>query len=414
MRQIIKKNISIKNISLIFLSLYIITLFIFNYNLRLNFISEMFFIISFGTSLLAFILGEKKFKFEFPHLFITLFFLFSAISILWSTDQAVAFSHNIRLFQLYLLLLLVYHSIDNIDDLNLIIKSIFIGGILMSIYAFILYGLDGIINAIGEGSRLGGDVNQENSFGLYSAVTFFIGLYIAMFNKKKRYYIYILLPAIFIFLSGSRKAILIFIICLPIFFIFNSRKHIFIKTFVLYFFVIFFIYLTMNSTNLPPFLNRLDILLEGLFRDGELDNSSSTRIDMIRFGIQLFKEKPLFGYGASQYRIHYLHHFGEFRPPHNNYIDLLVSYGLIYFIIYYSTVMYFLYTLTKKYIKSGYSIYILFSLMMILFIINDFTSQSNTFKLFYIFLGLLFALFKKNTNKYRISEMKRGGGITLK
>ena len=48
------------------------------------------------------------------------------------------------------------------------------------------------------------EVSQENSFGLYSAVTFFIGLYIAMFNKKKGI-TYILLPAIFIFLSGSRR-----------------------------------------------------------------------------------------------------------------------------------------------------------------------------------------------------------------
>ena len=47
----------------------------------------------------------------------------------------------------------------------------------MSIYAFILYGLDGIINAIGEGSRLGGEVNQENEFGLYSAVTFYWIIY---------------------------------------------------------------------------------------------------------------------------------------------------------------------------------------------------------------------------------------------
>ena len=76
----------------------------------------------------------------------------------------------------------------------------------------------------------------------------------------------------------------------------------------------------------------LTTLLNGVDTNSTYHNSSDTRLLLIRYGIDLFKEKPIFGYGLDGYRI--------VTPltgyyAHNNYIEIMVDLGLIGLILYY-------------------------------------------------------------------------------
>lgn len=58
---------------------------------------------------------------------------------------------------------------------------------------------------------------------------------------------------------------------------------------------------------------------------------------MIKFGIEIFKNKPLIIYGLNNYKILLFKSIGFENYAHNNYIELKVDLGLIGVTIYYLT-----------------------------------------------------------------------------
>lgn len=145
---------------------------------------------------------------------------------------------------------------------------------------------------------------------------------------------------VIVILSMSRKAISYFLIPLAIYYIFSDKdtlkrlKNIFVLLILTYFG--YFLILKI------PFLyhlvgSGLEELL-GFWKNSTGDDSAAGRKTRILWGLSWFYKKPLIGYGVMNFN--YL--FGSVEKTSdmvvadNNYIELLVSYGIIGFILYYS------------------------------------------------------------------------------
>jgi len=61
------------------------------------------------------------------------------------------------------------------------------------------------------------------------------------------------------------------------------------------------------------------------------DGSANVRMSMITEGWKIFKDRILFGYGATNYSV--VSRFGTYA--HNNFIEVLVDFGLVGFVLYY-------------------------------------------------------------------------------
>ena len=93
-------------------------------------------------------------------------------------------------------------------------------------------------------------------------------------------------------------------------------------------------------------LTRLEQSLEG--------NSSSTELRMkfITFGWDKFLESPILGYGIEHFEILYSDRYSVRLPSHNNYIQLLTSFGIIGLILWYYSYCKFLKEGIKYFFKN--------------------------------------------------------------
>lgn len=187
--------------------------------------------------------------------------------------------------------------------------------------------------------RIGGDFLNENTFGTYMANAFFCCL--VMFGKLKSqrpvFAIALLLISPFFIvmclLSVSKKAILYIIFGFAILLLFllrnyhGGRKIIALYISVLAIAVIY--YLIMYIPAFRSVSLRFSSLFDHL-SDSSLGSSSDRDRDkMISIGLSAFINSPIFGNGTAYSSTL----FGVYA--HNNFVELLMNYGIIGFSIYY-------------------------------------------------------------------------------
>src|SRR5699024_4855189 len=103
--------------------------------------------------------------------------------------------------------------------------------------------------------------------------------------------------------------------------------------------VIFLIIVYFLIMNIPTFYDLIgsrvnELVNLALGRNVE-DTSINTRMRLIEIAIDFFIDKPIFGYGLDSFRL-----IGPWWiVADNNYLEILVSSGIIGFLIYYSYVI---------------------------------------------------------------------------
>ena len=80
--------------------------------------------------------------------------------------------------------------------------------------------------------------------------------------------------------------------------------------------------------------------MDGLFKGGTTDQSFNQRQAMIDRGWKWFLKKPFLGYGLSNFSVLHRELFGWETYAHNNFIEILVSGGIVGFALYYSIYVY--------------------------------------------------------------------------
>ena len=281
---------------------------------------------------------------------------------------------------------------------DVLFYALFVSGIALMLFSFVVYGFEGFFDILQEEERLGGEISNENTFGKIFAYGVISGLYLVIYQKKYWCSIVCFLFLAFSLASGSRKAILIIIIGVTLLlFIKVGLKRpvafvVILATLLTSLFLI--IQLPMFSVANERFIT--------LIFGGENDYSTHARNRMIAVGVDLFTQKPLIGWGVASYAS--VSGFNTYS--HNNFIEMLANYGIIGFVLYYSIHTYILLTLFVKIKNAGPQQAMMFTLVLTS-LIMDYGNVSYDMKWMWMILGAGMAL--SADTKKRNTELKVPG-----
>ncbi len=384
-------KIDFRKVALISLYFYIATLYTMVYSTSLNLISKALFIITLGFFCLHMVTNPRINKGKI-YVFFFSYALYSSLSCFWSPDFDIAFSRNMTLYQILALVFIVYNLVETESELDSVFQSIFWGTMVMCGQTILRYGPVGVFNMMMKGTRIGTEINQANAFGYYCAIAFLIAMYNVIYKKKKVFLFLAVIPLVFSFASGSRKSIIVVIAATALIIALKNGKIRVSQIVVALGVCILLFAVFYNIEALQPFFRRFTAMLD-VFDSGDLgsgDNSIAKRVDMIRFGLELIKNNPLFGYGTEQYNVLYEMEYGIMRPAHNNYIQSMVSFGIIGTSIFYGMYVYIGSKLYKS-IKNKNHMAILVMVIMVTELVNQLTAGAFLNKFAYIYLSLAFA-----------------------
>lgn len=379
-----KRWYEIENLSVYSIGFYILTVFIFNADVRLNSISQLAFLFMVGCCFLYVLSSSGNVIFGKALLWGGLVLFLSALSYFWAIDKNLAFKKIITIAQLVVLFMSIYIVIDTRKKINTIINCIILSGYLMYFYMFVTIGIKETIVMFSDGLRVGGETNQENTFGYYSAIVFILSLYQLLYKKQKKYLFLLPMPVIMGLLSGSKKSLLLLVLATLLLITFKNRKRIF-TSLLISLVIIVSAGVVLNQFG---FFN----LVFGRINDaiGGNDGSTESRLQFISFGWQKFLDKPLLGYGVEQFEVLYSKEFLTRHPSHNNYIQLLTSFGVIGLVVWYSAYIYVLGIGVKNFYRDNLAPII--TLLAITTFVNDITTTTLINKFTYILLAISFAV----------------------
>lgn len=279
---------------------------------------------------------------------------FFGLSLLWSINFKLS---GYILFQMIPIMIVSFGTIRYLKDdrqLMTIVKCLFVLNLIMLVAILMM----GNIGALEEGARLGGkgsalneDVDNAiwngNSIGMQLCFAVFFGMIIFMrdgMKTKAILFIPVALMMIYVILmTGSRKALVIQLMPVAVYFIQNS-KHSFIKVFpmVVMMFALAY-YVVMEIPAVYEVLGtRMETLGDIADRGTDAEGDVS-RLYLIQYGIEWFKQHPILGVGINCFRVlsnNTAMFWGKNFYAHNNYIELLVDVGLVGTMIYYAGYVY--------------------------------------------------------------------------
>ncbi len=333
----LKKKIPLfQRLAELFFSVYLVTLYIFVDRGATLLISKVVFILFAGCTMF-FLLQRKRLHIGKKMMLSYISFTWMYATTFWARNIYYASEKMGTMWLLFILFFLTYNLFYEKEDAHeYLVKNLYISGIALIGYSIYTYGFSTVIDMMSTQSyvRLGSEINQANTFGMLNAVTLMIAFYYLLYRRKFKIFHIAIVGISFLFAmsSGSRKALLM--ICIGVLFLVYKRygirqiyKIVAIGTVLV---VVF-----MAVIQLPMFdfiTHRLEQTMEVLTGEGRGDNSTKLRLSMMEEGWRLFKERIPIGYGANNFAV-----ISGFRTyAHNNFVEILVDFGLIGFVLYYS------------------------------------------------------------------------------
>src|SRR5699024_3248830 len=131
-------------------------------------------------------------------------------------------------------------------------------------------------------------------------------------------------------------------------------------------------------------LGRLDKALSGN------DMSTEMRQLYVEFGLKKFIESPIWGYGIEHFCLLFGEQYGSIEAPHNNYIQVMTSFGIIGLVVWYRSFFKFLAYSTRNFFEDEFSP--LLMILVIIYLVNDITTTTLTNKFSYILVALCFSI----------------------
>ncbi|MBQ4602692.1 MAG: O-antigen ligase family protein [Clostridia bacterium] len=389
--QLEKKYGFFKLMSMVFLTLFIYSMYVLAYSERLNFISDIFFLGAIAFSLLNFIITKDGFKFDYSFFSLLLFVMYAMLTTFWALSDTGVTGFISTLVQLFGFYLMIRINIQDEKDLRVVLWAIYVGTVIMCLYTVSYYGVGEIISRISVGGRIGQEINQSNGMGIYCTVLNILSLYYIMMEKKYWCLISLVLSSFVMLGAGSRKSFLLMGVALLLLFMFKSKNGIALRFMAIAAVLIVAIYLVLEFADRESnyFLFRIAQVFE-IFQDdaGTLrDDSLLTRSGMIQYGLELWSDNPVFGYGPEQYEYFYSLLHGVRRPPHSTFIQVLVGYGSIGFVLFYG-IYGFVYTKLIPMLKNQRKYSILMLTLSVVFLINDIGANMLNNKYLYLFFAI--------------------------
>ena len=290
----------------------------------------------------------KRYSLSGYTLWSVLVVLFAFGSIFAATKQSYTFSQSISFMQpLIFCNLIIPFMQESHKNYQFVLQSIIISAVVLLLRLWIntplfLWGTTRVGETIGY---------NPNTIGLVLSLSSVLSYYLFNQNRKNVYLFAMVLLGFASLFSGSRKAFAILLVGVFLLSMIsvNNRKQFLISFIIGVSLLTLLLYLTLKWEPLYQVIGkRVESLVQGL-AGGTTDSSTSTRFDMISTGLQYFIQKPFFGYGLGNYR--FISGYNTYS--HNNYTELLVSFGLFGTALYYAMHFYILGKSIKLIAKKG-------------------------------------------------------------
>ena len=329
-------KISMDRLIELFFFLYICGLVAFNRGYGFDaFFCRMSFVMLVGVEILG-----LSIKHQWKHFFIKkticlmlLFVLYYFTSFIWSKniDDGLYYLNNF--IQIVLSILIVTQHIKEKADLENYLKLVLFALTYMAIVLLIR------TPSTVWGSERVGEIMAMNSntVGMYCATAWIICLYFG--EKKKLYYFLGGLFVVIAFFSGSRKALIMVLMGFCVFWIVKEQglKKVLNIVVAIAFILIIFNQIMTNEKFYNVLGYRMEKTIDAFMGEDVQDGSADERAFYREHAIDLFKERPLLGYGANGF-VTQLREEGYWHVAysHCNYTELLVTLGVVGFLLYYS------------------------------------------------------------------------------
>ncbi len=260
------------------------------------------------------------------------FLLYSGISIFWANDKIYALQLLKDMIYIFSFIFLIIFFITDSDKLkkivHLFIATCIYSSIIILAFNNNLVGTDnfGMITGL-----------YFNRIALLLCYGIFFCFYLYKKNHKKKYILFMLLFYFVIYLTGSRKSIIMPIIFISIFLLLNigKDKKKFFKTMIGLGILIglFLIFINISPTLKTGMKNLVQSII---YSEKTNDGSINERTFFRKTGLELFESSPIVGIGINGFRgylasINYKH----ITYSHCNQLELLATLGIIGFLIYY-------------------------------------------------------------------------------
>ncbi len=348
-----------------------------------------------------------------PLLLLFLFFAYSYLSTLWSEPISRGLEHVNTFYKYYFVFIIIILVSLNKQKSTTAIKILVVSFGCYAIYSILIYM--GVINFATYG------FTSDNPTGhlryltatQYMVMAFFLSsifVYYSSSIKQKTLFSFIsLLSFIALFLNNSRTSQIAFFAILLIFMIILLKKYIFnFKAIILLLLVVFSsLYFLYQNNKISRFQLAYKEMM-GVVNKAEYKGSFGVRLYFNKVGLELFKDNFLFGTGPKDnriilqetqkkdpnYNVRIINHF------HSEHLDTLTAYGLVGYLLLFSSIVILIYNLRKQPLYY----YLSLSVFLCLFF-NSFANKTLSVKplnYVYIIFFLTFAIIalnKENTKK---------------
>ena len=324
---------------------------------------------------LIFIIFKQKKNYLYYNFFIFffIFWLFISINSVLSQDLA-SIKSSLTYFRFGIFLLLVQFLFDNdIRFIENFRKVIFFSILILFIDSIFQFTLGQNILGYPKDGRISSFFGDEKILGSY--IIKFVPIYIALyfFDKKEikfNYYIFfvLLISLILIMMSSERSALGLFLLYTTIIssILFKKIKNFFAFVSVL------FIFIFILLLNVEQLKQRYIVTLINQFKVVNINASKTdtnnkfyyfteAHHEMMLTSLNIFKDKPLTGYGTktfrekcklAKYNMSPANSNGVFKGcnthPHNYYLQMLAENGIVGFIFLIFIFFYFLFLFFKN------------------------------------------------------------------
>jgi len=244
------------------------------------------------------------------------------------------------------------------------------------------------------------DTTSANIVGMTAAFGFclaYLGFSERVFAARWVCGLFIALNLAVTVLSASRKALLIVGVAILAYAILNRRSRAgarFFKILLVCAVILIAYWLIMSVGILYELVgNRIQTMFDGFFGSGVVDASTSTRIDLVDSGMEWFREKPWAGHGGDNFR--YLMEIYNPRDnayyAHNNFVELLVDFGVIGLALFYWMYAYIIAAGVKRR-RSLQPLEAMILSLMIALVINEYGFVSYYDRVFMLFVTVAWAV----------------------
>lgn len=378
-----------KAIKLFFL-LYVVSLFTIAEHEIYYVFSNILFLFFAGFSMI-YILNRGQVLANGVLLCFAMFEIYITCSMTWTVDVSNSIIRISTVFQLLVLLLLIYNVFAENNCKEYLYNCLWIAGGCLCVYFLTQYSVAEILESYNMRCRLGERIAPLNAISRNLAIFIVINVYKILIEKKKKFILPCMIGVILLSTTQSRTGIILCatgVIIIVLKMVKDKRK-------------LLILFLGISILGMAALL-KSNLVQEIFWRVGklfkflvdtsnsEIDYSAYVRLGLIKTGINLFMDKPFMGWGiASGYT---LLGGGYGMYFHNNYVQLLVEVGIIGLTLYYIPIIYVIY----KIFKSPCGDYnILAGALLMMIMIGDFMNSTYYHKITYVLIGVALCTYKE-------------------